>query len=402
MTQGTGCTPTWRATGVKFLLAFVVVGSLAACAGVPGRASSPSPEPAIAFPDPASAAIPGGVFVDTSRLAQVQPGLARSQVYALIGMPHFSEGMDASHWNYVFNYRDDADQVQQCQFLVAFDTNDRVNDMHWQPDGCQERLLAKATKAPPVATWRPATPAVNAPPPAPASVPVPVAPVSAAPVAEAATATPPPVAATAAPVAAPTPAASPSTATPPASDAALAATSQASSPAPATATAPTPAVPTAAPTPVPVSAPAAQALVASTAATASAPLAPMPPVTLSSDAAFAPGSAKLTRAGRERLDMMLLSVQVPTQFHDLQVVGFSDRTGTAKNNLKLSQRRAEAVRRYLVEGGVPADSITALGKGEREPVAECGKKKNKALSECLAPDRRVEINGLAPPDAISH
>lgn len=128
----------------------------------------------------------------------------------------------------------------------------------------------------------------------------------------------------------------------------------------------------------------------------------MPPVTLSSDAAFAPGSAKLTRAGRERLDMMLLSVQVPTQFHDLQVVGFSDRTGTAKNNLKLSQRRAEAVRRYLVEGGVPADSITALGKGEREPVAECGKKKGKALSECLAPDRRVEINGLAPSDAISH
>jgi outer membrane protein OmpA-like peptidoglycan-associated protein len=128
----------------------------------------------------------------------------------------------------------------------------------------------------------------------------------------------------------------------------------------------------------------------------------MPPVTLSSDAAFAPGSARLTHAGRERLDMMLLSVQVPTQFHDLQVVGFTDRTGTAKNNLKLSQRRAEAVSRYLVEGGVPADTITATGKGERESVAECGKKKGKALSECLAPDRRVEINGLAPADAIAH
>jgi len=128
----------------------------------------------------------------------------------------------------------------------------------------------------------------------------------------------------------------------------------------------------------------------------------MPPVTLASDAAFAPGSAKLTQGGRERLDMMLLSVQMPTQFHDLKVVGFSDRTGTAKNNLKLSQRRAEAVRGYLVEGGVAADTITAIGKGESEPKAECGKKKGKALSECLAPDRRVEINGLAPADAIPH
>jgi len=387
---------------VKFLLAFVVVGSLAACAGVPGRASSPPAGPAIAFPDPASAAIPGGVFVDTSRLAQVQPGQARSQVYALIGMPHFSEGMDASHWNYVFNYRDDADQVQQCQFLVAFDTDDRVNEMHWQPDGCQERLLAKATKTPPVATWQPNAPAPLAPPaPAPTPVPAPVPPVSAAPVTQAATVAPPaPAAPAAAPIAAPKPAAT----APPASDATLAGTSQASLPSPAMT--PSPAVPASAPAPAPaaapVPAPAAQALVASAAAAAEAPLASMPPVTLSSDAAFAPGSAKLTHAGRERLDLMLLSVQVPTQFHDLKVVGFSDRTGTAKNNLKLSQRRAEAVRRYLVEGGAPTDSITAVGKGEREPKAECGKKKGKALSECLSPDRRVEINGLAPPDAISH
>nr|WP_284692182.1 OmpA family protein [Pinirhizobacter soli] len=413
------------------------MGSLAACVEAPRHASSPSAEPSIAFPDPAGAAIPGGVFVDTSKLAQVQPGLARSQVYALLGMPHFHEGMDAPHWNYVFNYRDDADQVQQCQFLVAFDTDDRVNDMHWQPDGCQERLLAKATKAPPIARWQPKAPVVTTPPPA--LVPAPAAPVPAEPVVAAATAPPPitttpaapvaaptptptaplpstsppatpppPVAPTAAaPVATPTPAASPSTTIPPASDVTLAATSQASLPSPATA--PAPPVPTAASTPAaipatspaPVPAPTAQVIVASSASTASAPLAPMPPVTLSSDAAFAPGSAKLTHAGRERLDMMLLSVQVPTQFHELQVVGFSDRTGTAKNNLKLSQRRAEAVRRYLVEGGVPADSITAIGKGEREPKAECGKKKGKALSECLAPDRRVEINGLAP-DAISH
>ncbi|HEY4147095.1 OmpA family protein [Pinirhizobacter sp.] len=430
MTQGTGRTSSWRATGTKFLLAFVVIGSLAACAQAPRRASSAPAEPAITFPDPASAAIPGGVFVDTSRLAQVQPGLARSQVYALIGMPHFQEGMDAPHWNYVFNYRDEADQVQQCQFLVAFDADDRVSDMHWQPDGCQAALLAKATQVPPVATWQPKAPVVVAPSapasttapapaasaptptPTPTPTPAPIASPAVGPVASATVAAPATSATAPATAVAPASASTPATATAtasPASDAVLAATSQTPLPSPAstpaTPVAPTPAPP--APTPVAAAdsstpAPTVQTPVASNAAALPLPLAPMPPVTLSSDAAFAPGSAKLTPAGRERLDIMLLSVQVPTQFHDLSVVGFSDRIGTAKNNLRLSQRRAETVRRYLVEGGVPADTITAIGKGEQEPVAECGKKKGKALSECLAPDRRVEINGLAPPDAMSH
>jgi outer membrane protein OmpA-like peptidoglycan-associated protein len=346
------------------MLALMVAVSLAACSPAATRTSSAPAEPSIAFPDAASAAIPGGVFVDTSRLAQVQPGLARSQVYALLGMPHFREGMDAPQWNYVFNYRDDAKQVLQCQFLVMFDADDRVDGMHWQPDGCQAGLLAKATPTPPMATWQPMVPAAATP--------------------ALAVARPAP------PAAAQTPAAPAVASAPPANPA----------PAPPSPTPPPP--PVAAPPSTSEAPPAAPTPLASNVAAANAALATIPTVTLSNDEAFAPGSAKLTRAGRERLDMMLLSVQVPTQYHDLHVVGFSDRIGTAKNNRRLSQIRAEAVRKYLVEGGVPADAVTATGKGEQDPVAECGKKKGAALTQCLAPNRRIEINGTAPADAITH
>jgi outer membrane protein OmpA-like peptidoglycan-associated protein len=376
VTQGTGRTPSWRACGAKVVLALALAGSLAACSPAAVRTSSAPAEPSIAFPDAASAAIPGGVFVDTSRLAQVQPGLARSQVYALLGIPHFREGMDAPQWNYVFNYRDDAGQVQQCQFLVMFNVDDRVAGMHWQPDGCQARLLARATQTPPMATWQPASPAV-ATPAAPRTVNAPSAAAPSSVTAPANTREPAP----SVPV--------------PASDGALAATGQESAPSRAAAVVTVPAPASAVPSPT------APGPLISNAPEPSAALLPIPTVTLSNDEAFGAGSAKLTRAGRERLDMMLLTVQVPTQFHDLHVVGFSDRIGTAKNNRRLSQIRAEAVRKYLVEGGVPADVVTATGKGEQDPVAECDKKKGAALTQCLAPNRRIEINGTAPADAIS-
>ena len=64
--------------------------------------------------------------------------------------------------------------------------------------------------------------------------------------------------------------------------------------------------------------------------------------------------------------------------------------------MKLSTRRAEAVKAYLVgSAGIPADKIWAVGAGESNPLTrldEC-KSKNvtKQLVTCLAPDRRVEV-----------
>jgi OmpA-OmpF porin, OOP family len=73
------------------------------------------------------------------------------------------------------------------------------------------------------------------------------------------------------------------------------------------------------------------------------------------------------------------------------VLGFTDRIGTDAYNLRLSQRRADAVRSALVGYGVDPDLISAQGRGKSDPVVECGQRNERALIACLAPNRRVEI-----------
>lgn len=51
------------------------------------------------------------------------------------------------------------------------------------------------------------------------------------------------------------------------------------------------------------------------------------------------------------------------------VEGHTDNTGKPEKNQALSEARANAVRDFLVEQGVPADKVTAVGKGEAEPIA---------------------------------
>ena len=70
-------------------------------------------------------------------------------------------------------------------------------------------------------------------------------------------------------------------------------------------------------------------------------------------------------------------------------------SGSAAYNQRLSQRRAEAVRDYLVAQGLPAARLQAQGKGASEPkVRDCRQKVRKDLVACLAPNRRVELEPL--------
>ena len=65
--------------------------------------------------------------------------------------------------------------------------------------------------------------------------------------------------------------------------------------------------------------------------------------------------------------------------------GYTDSRGSSSRNLDLSQRRAEAVRSYLVSRGVPSDRIVAKGMGPDRPVAD------NTSAEGRAQNRRVEI-----------
>ena len=114
---------------------------------------------------------------------------------------------------------------------------------------------------------------------------------------------------------------------------------------------------------------------------------------LNSDVTFAFGKANLKPEAKGALDGIYGEIaQVKTA--KVAVAGYTDRIGSEKANLKLSQRRAETVANYLVAKGVVAQDITATGYGEANPVtgATCDAVKGrKALIACLAPDRRVEI-----------
>jgi len=79
-------------------------------------------------------------------------------------------------------------------------------------------------------------------------------------------------------------------------------------------------------------------------------------------------------------------------------IGHADVIGSDAYNQKLSVRRAEAIKAYLVSKGIEPNRIYTEGKGEKQPVTgdKCKKlgpehRSNKKLVACLAPDRRVEI-----------
>jgi OOP family OmpA-OmpF porin len=75
------------------------------------------------------------------------------------------------------------------------------------------------------------------------------------------------------------------------------------------------------------------------------------------------------------------------------VTGHTDRIGSQAYNQRLSERRADTVRDYLVSRGVARDKIETLGMGKTQPIpgVVCDQKNRKELIACLAPNRRVEV-----------
>ncbi|WP_242108617.1 OmpA family protein [Luteimonas aquatica] len=130
-------------------------------------------------------------------------------------------------------------------------------------------------------------------------------------------------------------------------------------------------------------------------AAGSAPVAtpPAAPLSLSADAMFAFGKsevADLLPQGRAELSALAQRLKSASPAR-VRVVGHTDRIGAEAANQALSERRAQAVRQFLLEQGIGAAAIEAEGRGEREPVKQCEAQPRGALIACLAPNRRVEI-----------
>ena len=105
---------------------------------------------------------------------------------------------------------------------------------------------------------------------------------------------------------------------------------------------------------------------------------------LKSDILFETGKSDLKPAAKTNLtEMAKIMKNYPENV--LTINGYTDSTGTAKTNETLSQKRAEAVKSHLVSSGLPTATISTVGMGPAQPVADnttaAGRQQN----------RRVEI-----------
>jgi outer membrane protein OmpA-like peptidoglycan-associated protein len=103
-----------------------------------------------------------------------------------------------------------------------------------------------------------------------------------------------------------------------------------------------------------------------------------------SDVLFDSGKFTLRPLAREKLAKISgIVLAYPTLM--LAIEGNTDSVGTESYNQVLSEKRAEGVRSYLTEQGVPQSSTTATGLGKTQPVA------SNATSEGRQQNRRVEL-----------
>ena len=125
--------------------------------------------------------------------------------------------------------------------------------------------------------------------------------------------------------------------------------------------------------------------------------APAPPrferITLAATELFEFDRAEL-RMPQAKLDEVAVALSNNPQLNNITISGYTDRLGSDQYNMKLSQRRADAVKAYLTNKGIAASRLTAVAKGESNPVVVCTNKKRADLINCLEPNRRVEVEQI--------
>jgi OOP family OmpA-OmpF porin len=126
---------------------------------------------------------------------------------------------------------------------------------------------------------------------------------------------------------------------------------------------------------------------------AAAPLPVYEKVAFDANVLFDSNKSVLRPADRDMLDAFV-SKMSGLESQSVMAIGYADRMGTDASNQILSEKRAGAVKSYLVSKGVPADRVKTSAWGETRPstaAAECKDANNAKNVACMQPDRHVSI-----------
>jgi len=116
-------------------------------------------------------------------------------------------------------------------------------------------------------------------------------------------------------------------------------------------------------------------------------------ITIQAETLFDFDKASIKGKSNQTLDEVAAKIKEHNDIEFILVTGHTDKIGADAYNQKLSERRADAVKKYLASHGINDVRIKSVGKGETEPVVDCaGVKGSKKVIECLAPNRRVVLD----------
>lgn len=115
----------------------------------PLPAYRPAVDSNIVFPAIGKASRKEGVFVAPRNIAMVTPGMTKRQIYTLLDVPHFHEGLfGVRRWNYILNfYAGKGDEVRPCQYQIQFDRRARVERTYFKDRECAGLLDQRLASA---------------------------------------------------------------------------------------------------------------------------------------------------------------------------------------------------------------------------------------------------------------
>ncbi|MFB2539150.1 MULTISPECIES: OmpA family protein [unclassified Acinetobacter] len=102
----------------------------------------------IVFPELDKAWQKDGQFPNSENLSKIKPGIAKDELYQLIGRPHFSERQHAREWDYIMKFYQADESVKICQYKVIFDKDYKGQEFYWKPADCAQYAQAPRVTSP--------------------------------------------------------------------------------------------------------------------------------------------------------------------------------------------------------------------------------------------------------------